>query len=389
MNRNYEKVPVPALYCHIPFCRNICPFCSFAVIRSNPEKQERYLNLLAEEYALLSSSYTLNFDGLKSIYLGGGTPTALSHDQLQKLSVWLKSLSRQAENAQWSIEVNPEDLDKKRMQLLMNLGTVRISLGVQSFSLPALQRLGRMHTPEQSRAALELIQTEGCADFNIDIMFGYPDQSFREFTQDLEEALFWTPSHISLYALTIEPRTALYRKPACKKWIEAHEQEITAMYEWAVHRLEAAGLFQYEVSNFAREGYHSIQNLINWSGRNYLGLGMGAHSLLFPFRWGNRHRWIDYRKALERGELPFKYREKLSRTMQRDEELMLGLRQREGLDLALFRQKHGVSFSDDWQRRVDLYCEKGFLITRSNRLLPTVKGLLLADEISAGLAALL
>lgn len=389
MKRNHERITVPALYCHIPFCRKICPFCSFAVIRNSPEKQERYLNLMATEYEQLSRTGRFDFSGLKSIYLGGGTPTALSDDHLQTLSSWLRSLSRHAENAQWSIEANPEDLDKTRVQLLSSLGIGRISLGVQSFNRSALQRLGRLHTPEQSRNALEQIQAGGCNDFNIDLMFGYPDQSFREFVQDLEEALSWNPSHVSLYALTIEPRTLLYRKPAWQKWIADHETEIAAIYEWAVHRLEDAGLSQYEVSNFAREGYRSIQNLINWNGQNYLGLGMGAHSLLFPFRWGNQRRWADYRKRLEKGELPFAYREKLDRSMQMDEGLMLGLRRKEGLDLADFMRKHDVSFSDDWKRTVDLYCEKGLLISHRDRLLPTIKGLLLADEIAASLAALL
>jgi oxygen-independent coproporphyrinogen-3 oxidase len=384
-----RKNSIPALYLHFPFCRKVCPFCSFAVLKDNPGKHRTYLDLLKKEAELLTTFLTLDFIKLESIYLGGGTPSRLEIPLLQEFSDWLRTRFTINRQAEWSIEVNPEDVSATYAYALAKLDFSRVSIGVQSFNDSQLGILSRQHTSDQARNALLYLHNAGIENINIDLMFGYPGQTMQSLEMDLGEVLTFNPKHISVYSLTIEPKTALNRKSDWKNWIAEQETLIAEMYETIVARLAAAGFKQYEVSNFCRDGYQSRQNLVYWHHLNYLGLGLGAHSHVTPLRWGNVKRMVEYRKAITMGALPHSIFETLDPAMQRDEELMLALRLKDGLNKTAFGRKHQVDFSATWQNKIRQFCQHGMMEENGDRLVLTTKGMLIADEVSAILAAAL
>lgn len=380
---------IPALYIHIPFCRKICPFCSFAVRPDHHVKHEPYFDLVRRELDLVSHEFSLDLSAVRSVYFGGGTPSRLSLSELRKWTAWVAGLIGSDKSAQWSIEVNPEDLTRAYADGLAEMGFQRVSLGIQSFRDQGLQALRRQHTSSQSRQAINHLLQAGFVDFNLDLMFGYPGQDLQDLQSDLSELVQWDPAHISAYCLTIEEKTPLYKRPQWQQWQDEHEKLITTMYGRIVSFLAKYGYRQYEISNFARKGRQSRQNLLNWSGKNYLGLGMGAHSLLYPQRWGNCKRWVDYKQAVISHRPPRQYVETLNWKQQRDEMLMLSLRQSKGLNLAGFEAGFDLDLRSAWEARLADLQTAGLVKAESKRLQLTVKGMMLADAITADLAALL
>ncbi|MBU2648843.1 radical SAM family heme chaperone HemW [bacterium] len=377
---------IHALYLHIPFCHKICPFCSFAVCRDNPAKHAAYFELVKKEFDLLPP---LDLSRIESIYFGGGTPSRLPLKTLTDWVEWLRKTVGVGVQTQWSIEANPEDLSPDYANGLARLGFKRISLGVQSFQGQGLESLRRQHTPEDSRQAVANIHQAGIQDLNLDLMFGYPDQGIEDLEADLAAFKECHPTHISAYCLNIEQRTPLFRQPQWQQWQDANEALIAEMYQRIVTFLARQGYRQYEISNFALDGYQSLQNLVNWGGQDYLGLGMGAHSLVSSQRWGNHRRWVDYRKALQSDHLPRQYQETLDLTQKRDERLMLTLRQTKGLDLSEFESCFDVNVSAVWGSKLDQLKTAGLVKLDQQRMQLTLPGMLLADEITAVLAAML
>ncbi|MBT3225607.1 MAG: radical SAM family heme chaperone HemW [Deltaproteobacteria bacterium] len=380
---------IPALYIHIPFCQKICPFCSFAVRRDDLQKHTPYFDMVKKEFALLTRAIPLDFSGIKSIYFGGGTPSRLPLTTLEQWVAWLDEKIGGKSRAQRSIEANPEDLSLAYGTGLVHLGFNRISLGVQSFWGQGLELLKRQHTPADSRQAISNVLQVGINDFNLDLMFGYPGQRLEHLQADLAEFVHWKPTHISAYCLNIEERTPLFKKPQWQRWQDDNETLIADMYRQVVLFLEDHGYRQYEVSNFAKKGHQSKQNLYNWCGKNYLGLGMGAHSLVYSQRWGNHKRWVDYKNALTAGRLPQQYHESLDLMNKRDEVLMLNLRQKKGLNLPSFESVYALDLEAVWGDELEKLESAGLVKTTSHRLQLTIAGLLLADEITAVLASLL
>ncbi len=380
---------IHALYLHIPFCHKICPFCSFAVRPDHHEKHAPYFELVKKEFELLKQEFDLDFSKVRSIYFGGGTPSRLSLVDLEEWVVWLAEVTGAGIQAQWSIEVNPEDMSSSYANGLVEMGFNRISLGIQSFSEECLKKLQRHHTPEDCRHAIHNILEADISDFNLDLMFGYPDQSLGQLQADLAELVRLKPTHISAYCLNIEEKTPLAKRPEWQKWQDTNEQEIATMFSCIVDFLADHGYRQYEISNFAKKGYQSRQNLINWNGKNYLGLGMGAHSLLDQQRWGNYKRWVDYKRALLAGRAPHQFLESLNVSQKRDEILMLSLRQKKGLNLSGFESAFTLDLKFLWHHRLEELRKADLVIIEHGRIRLTTAGMMLADAITADLSALL
>ncbi len=378
---------IPSLYIHIPFCKKICPFCSFAVRGDDQKKHAPYFEMVKEEFALLSQTTSLNFSHIKSIYFGGGTPSRLPLTTLEQWVAWLNKKIGGISPIQRSIEINPEDLSLLYGTGLVDLGFNRVSLGVQSFWGPGLKQLKRQHTPHDSRQAISNMLQAGIEDFNLDLMYGYPGQHIEHLRADLTEFVQWNPTHISAYCLNIEERTPLFKKPEWQQWQDNNEVLITDMYREVVLFLEKHGYRQYEVSNFAKKGFQSKQNLYNWCGKEYLGLGMGAHSLVSSQRWGNHKRWVDYKASLNAGRLPQQYHECLDLEKKRDEVLMLNLRQNKGLNLSAFESLFAPGLSILWEDELEKLKSAGLVKIVNRRLQLTISGMLLADEITAVLAS--
>ena len=374
-----------ALYIHVPFCRRICPFCAFAVRKDQAALRKAYLHFLNLEMERRASQFEKEAGELQSIYIGGGTPSTLSLEEVEFLLKGVRRHFHCSSDTEISFEVNPEDATPAYIQGLTRLGIRRISLGIQSFQKATLEILKRNHSAQDGLLAVAALEESGVGNFNLDLMFGIPEQSMSEFENDLMTFLEHDPSHLSLYALDIEPRTPFAREKKVVEWVARHEDLTRAMYLRAVKILGAHGLAQYEVSNFARPGRESRSNQLVWSGKAYLGLGMGAHSYFEGRRWSNHRSLKKYQSALDDKQWPVAFEEELSRVQRANEGLMLSLRQVAGFSVLEWEKTFGMAWPRKNVEEVEKLGEQGFARWDPPHLALSPEGMLLADEITARL----
>ncbi len=392
--KNKEFSPVPAVYLHIPFCREICPFCSFAVCKDQSDLHGKYITEMIKEFSMILEGIKEKYQTvgerqnkklnklLESIYIGGGTPSRLSISEIFKLLSKLRENLTYSKNIEITFEINPEDVSTEYLNNLAKIGVNRLSLGGQSFQDYQLRKLGRNHDSSCLRKACQEIVNSPIQNWNLDLMFGTPGQSVPMFKKDLESAIAYKPNHISLYGLEIHERTPFGKNLQICDWVKTHHQEYAEMYLWAVRRLKAKGLIQYEVSNFSREGDESKNNMIVWSGKEYLGFGSGAHSYFERTRKGNIRSIKTYISHLKKNFLPIEFEEKLSNNQHALEFLMLGLRSREGVNLKEWFEKFEMEWSPREEQYLDVLRENGYALKKDNHLCLTPKGMLMADRIT-------
>ena len=376
---------IRALYIHIPFCRRICPFCAFAVRKDQAALRKIYLRSLNQEMERRAAQLEKELGELQSLYIGGGTPSSLSLEEVELLLKSIRSHFHCSANTEVSFEVNPEDATPGYIRGLIQLGIERISLGIQSFQNISLEILQRNHSAQDGLQAVTALKENGVRNFNLDLMFGIPEQSMDQFQNDVMTIIRQKSTHLSFYALDIEPRTPFAKQGKIVEWVGQHQDLTRSMYLWAVETLNARGLAQYEVSNFAKTGHESRSNLMVWSGKAYLGLGMGAHSYFRGCRWGNHRSLKSYQVALEKKQWPVAFREELSPVQQANEGLMLALRQVAGFSIASWQDTFGFPWPRRNQEVVAQLCEQGLVRWHPPHLALPPEGLMLADEITARL----
>jgi len=319
---------------------------------------------------------------LESIYVGGGTPSRLSITELSKLLLKVREHLACSKNVEITFEMNPEDMSPEYLNDLAKIGVNRLSLGGQSFRDSLLSKLGRCHNASDLRKACDVIVNSTFQNWNIDLMFGIPGQNFLMFKKDVEEAISYNPSHISLYGLEIHDRTPFGKNVKICKWVNEHHEQFEEMYLWAINRLKAAGIIQYEVSNFSKKGYESRNNLLVWSGKEYLGFGAGAHSYYEMTRKGNIGSVKPYISHLKKNTLPVDFEEQLSSTQLALEFLMLGLRSCGGLNLRGWIKQFELNWSPQEEQFVNSLYDQGYALKKDNHFCLTPKGMLLADSIT-------
>ncbi|MGK0289104.1 MAG: oxygen-independent coproporphyrinogen-3 oxidase [bacterium] len=378
---------IPALYIHIPFCQKVCPFCAFAVLKDKTEKHIPYIQALKKEISLYQQQQIIQQQTVQSVYFGGGTPSCLSIPEVQEILTSIKQAFQFKEDTQWSIEINPEDAQLSYLQELKGLGFNRVSLGIQSFHDASLKNLGRVHNAKTAHHAVENIQKAGFSNFNLDFMFGHLGQSFQDLKKDFQTFLDYSPTHLSTYCLNIEEKTQLAKKQEWSLWQEDHEALISEMYVWIIESLKEHQIFQYEVSNFAKKGYESQQNLFNWNGKNYLGLGAGAHSFLRPQRWSNERQLKKYQESIAQQHFPRDFEESLTIEQMEDEFLMVQLRRIEGVYWNGFQNQQKAK--QKLSKKISQLEKMEWIKQNSESFSLTSKGLLLADEIAVDLASCL
>jgi len=338
-----------AIYLHIPFCRIKCPYCDFVSFAGREELIPRYVRALARELeARLQRSTPTPFAPI-SLYFGGGTPSLLTADQVAFLLAEVRRLAAPRAAMEVTLEANPGTVDRASLGALREAGVNRLTLGCQTFQPEFLPGLGRLHDVQDNLRAIADARAAGFAERNLDLMFGLPDQTLEQWSDDLDIALGSEPSHLSLYDLTVEPGTDFARREERGLLDRPDEELRAAMYELACQRCEEAGLLAYEVSNFARPGSECRHNQVYWRGHPYIGVGVAAHGFApatghpdFGRRWWNRSDPLGYVHAVEAGELPEAGSERLTRRQAMDEALLLGLRTREGIRRDVFRRRFGV-----------------------------------------------
>jgi oxygen-independent coproporphyrinogen III oxidase len=338
-----------AIYLHIPFCRIKCPYCDFNSYAGQEGLLPRYLDALcAELIARLRVTRPQPF-GPSTVYLGGGTPSLMSPEQVARLLDLIRLHASPPAPLEVTLEANPGTVTRETLTGFRQAGVNRLTVGCQTFRPHLIGRLGRLHDVPQSRRALADARAAGFAELNLDLMFGLPGQTRQDWDADLNDALAEAPTHLSLYDLTVEPDTPFAQLQRQGRLPLPDEEARAAMYELACRRCEAAGMPSYEVSNFARPGSECLHNRIYWRGEPWIGAGAGAHGFApgdspgdHGRRWWNLRAPLEYIERVEAGQLPEEGAEQLTARQAMDEALLLGLRTREGLDLQRFEGRFGL-----------------------------------------------
>ncbi|HDR15839.1 MAG TPA: radical SAM family heme chaperone HemW [Desulfobacteraceae bacterium] len=372
---SYPMEPA-GLYIHVPFCRRKCAYCDFYSITGTAGLTARWLAALNLE----ASMYRSSFPAFDTVYIGGGTPSILDADLLEVLMDRVVSWFSLNNGAEITIEANPCDIDQEKILLFQRMGFTRINLGVQSLSADVLQFLGRSHSVETAAAALAQLESKWPHSFGVDMIYGVPGQSENHWLGDLEKALAFGPDHVSCYQLSIEKGTRLYKLHAEGKFRLPGESFSAGLFTATSDFMASHGYMHYEVSNFAATAsVKSRHNLKYWHHVPYLGLGPSAHSFDGSRRWWNARSVKRYCDALESNTAPVEGAEVLSESDLTREAVFLGLRTSEGIALELVPEtKENL-----------IFLEKGrhmrFLEIRDGKIIPTAKGLLVADYLALSL----
>jgi oxygen-independent coproporphyrinogen-3 oxidase len=356
---------------HVPFCQTKCPYCDFYSVTS-PDLISAYLKALEQEARL----YRGQFSTFDTIYLGGGTPSLLTSAQLTHLTKTLRRHFSFASETEFTLEANPDDVNREKLRLWRDLGANRLSLGAQSFNDGDLAFLKRRHTAAQTLAALSLIRAAGFENLGLDLIYGLPGQTADAWLRTLEQALVCAPEHLSCYQLTMTPGTPLSRRAARGQIALPDEEAQRTLFLLTCEFLEDRGYLQYEVANFARgEEYFCRHNLKYWQRLPYLGLGPAAHSFQGGRRWWNHRGLAGYTAALAAERAPLAGREALTPEQVRLETLYLGFRTREGVDLEVIESQSG------WGPVLSRLQAAGLLRLTNGRVAATSRGLVVADRL--------
>ncbi|SDN01266.1 radical SAM family heme chaperone HemW [Sediminibacillus halophilus] len=369
---------VKSVYIHIPFCQQICHYCDFTKFYYNETLVDEYLDALGKE---MSTYIDEPKQSMKTIFVGGGTPTALNSSQLEKL---LKMIDRHFEiNSceEYSFEANPGDLDDEKIRLLKHYGVQRISMGVQVFDDEMLEFIGRVHRVKDVYQNVDALTQHGFENISIDLIYSLPNQTLDHFERTLHEALSFKLPHYSAYSLQIEPKTIFYQRYKKGKLHKPKEEVEAEMYQLLTERMEGQGLNQYEISNFARPGYESRHNLTYWNNDHYYGMGAGAHGYLPGRRTINLRPLPAYvEQALKDGK-PVLHTEPIGLKEQVEEEMFLGLRKRQGVSIQKFQEKYGREINHLYGDAIEQLKKKGWLTEKSGFLQLTSEGLLFGNEV--------
>ena len=346
---------IHSLYIHIPFCNKICDYCDFTKLQYFRKFAVSYLDALKDELA----SY--NIGKLKTIYVGGGTPTALEDDLFLEL---LKIIDPFKEGVkEYTFEANPESLSLEKIKMLKEHGVNRVSLGVQTTNDKILQAVNRDHSFEQVKTAIKNLKEQGIDNINVDLILGLPHTSKKILENDIKNVLSLDVKHISCYGLTINPHTVLFNKG----FEEPSGDILRQYYDIVEDILKENDFIHYEVSNWAKPGYQSEHNLTYWRNEQYYGVGLGASGYIGETRYKDT---INLSQYLTRAFISEK--EKVSDKDKLTYQIMLNLRTIEGLDIKYVQDKESI---------VDELEKEGLLIKEQNKLLPTYEGMMILDQI--------
>jgi len=369
---------IPGLYIHIPFCRTKCHYCGFystTVFAQVPD----FLQAIGKEMDF----YRRDYDVFDTIYIGGGTPSALSVKDLAIILAGVADKFSISSNAEITLEANPGDLSLPLLKDLRRLGINRLNLGIQSFADDTLDFLGRRHNRHQAILAIELAHKAGFDNLGLDLIYGIPGQELAGWIDTLRQALLFQPSHLSCYQLTMEPETPLAVRHSQGEISLLDEERLADFFFQTATALDEAGYLHYEVSNFARdEASLSRHNQKYWQHTPYLGLGPAAHSFRDNKRWWNRRDVSRYIGDLKSDAAPLEAKEMLTPGQLRLEALFLGLRTKRGIDLENYRSRYGCNLLTEKHATIAFFIERGLLEVTANHLRPTLAGMAVADSLA-------
>jgi oxygen-independent coproporphyrinogen III oxidase len=369
------------IYLHIPFCKRACHYCNFHFSTSLANKNDFVSALLKE--IKLQQQY-LQHEIIETIYFGGGTPSLLTNDELQKIFSSLRNIFKISHDAEITLEANPDDVTIKKLKEWKNAGINRLSIGVQSFFDEDLQWMNRVHTSAQ---AIESIANAFAEDFNnitIDFIYGTTTLTDVNWKKNIDKAIEFGVPHISCYALTVEPKTALAKMIKQKEFSDVNQSDQARQFLLLMDWLKTVGYEHYEISNFAKPGFRSRHNSSYWRGKSYLGLGPSAHSYNGAFRQWNIANNALYIQSLKKDELIFE-KEELTSTQKLNEYIMTSLRTIEGCDLSYVSKNFGIEKADKLVESAKAHLRNVSLTINDSKIFLTDEGKLFADGIAADL----
>ena len=373
--KNNRRIPLE-LYVHIPFCVRKCQYCDFLSGPSDEETKDRYIEALLKE--IRATEHTEDYE-IVSVFIGGGTPSALKAEAIASIMRTLQEQFFFCEDAEVTIEANPGTVDLEKLTIYRNVGINRLSLGLQSTDAEELKLLGRIHSYEEFLKSYEWAREAGFSNINIDLMFAIPGQTGEAWRQHLYQVAELNPEHISAYSLIIEEGT-----PFAEQNLDLPDEDTEyQMYEDTAEILERYGYRQYEISNYAKQGYMCRHNAGYWQRREYLGFGLGASSLYGGMRFSNTHQMQEY---LKESRNPDQIRQDvtvLSRNERIEEFMFLGLRMTEGISEKKFEENFDVRLMDVYGDILQKYEETGFMEHIETKWRLTRKGIHVSNHILA------
>ncbi|MEK4629441.1 MAG: radical SAM family heme chaperone HemW [Solibacillus sp.] len=369
------------VYIHIPFCHQICNYCDFNKVFFKNQPVDEYIEALGREMEMVVRQMPEAFTEVETIFLGGGTPTALSAEQIDKLMGIIVKHIPMSNVKEFSSEANPDELTVEKLQALYNGGVNRLSMGVQSFDQTLLQKIGRTHSNDHVYETIENAKRVGFKNISIDLMYGLPGQTMEQWTDTLQKAFALNLPHYSAYSLIVEPKTIFYIQYAKGKLILPTEDLEAAMYSVLMDEMEAHGLQQYEISNFAHNGFASTHNKIYWDNDEYAGFGAGAHGYLQGVRYSNIGPIKKYIETVMTGCRPLIHEHTVTKEEKLEEQMFLGLRKAEGVTHVEFERKFDQTMASIYDTTFEKLCKEKLLEVDDAGVRLTRQGRFVGNEV--------
>ncbi|EGT2230491.1 TPA: oxygen-independent coproporphyrinogen III oxidase [Clostridioides difficile] len=355
------------LYVHIPFCVKKCKYCDFNSYKMDIDSKKRYIEDLKIEMELYSNKLykdnkyknkeccSLNKnDKITSIFVGGGTPSILTSDEIREVFISIKEMFDIDENAEITIECNPGILTLEKLKTMKEIGINRLSIGLQAIQEKHLNFIGRIHTYEEFEKNYKDALSVGFKNINIDLMYSLPNQTLCDWKETLEKVVHLNPTHISAYSLILEEGTELYNMYESNKFELIDENVDIEMYEYTINYLKSKGYNQYEISNYSKEGYNCEHNILYWECEHYIGIGAGASGYINENRYNNVESLEDYHLSLVKREKPIQENEILSEKDMIEEKIFMGLRMNKGIKFEDFKKKFGIDFREKYNKQIEM-----------------------------------
>lgn len=369
---------VASAYIHIPFCEHICYYCDFNKVFLKGQPVDDYVDMLVEEMKYTIDQYPTN--QLKTIFVGGGTPTVLNENQLKKLCEGIRA-NLPFVDGEFTFEANPGDLSMDKLNILKEYGVNRLSFGVQSFNDDLLKKIGRTHTSKDVYKTIHNAQSAGFTNISIDLIYSLPSQTEEDFKETLNKAFELELPHYSSYSLIVEPKTIFYNLMKKGKLHLPSEESEANMYSLLMNEMEKHGYAQYEISNFSKPGYESKHNLVYWDNEEYFGFGAGAHSYLSGTRKSNIGPIKKYIEKIQDKQLPIFEENVLSSAEKMEEHMFLGLRKNEGISIAQFNNRYDKPLLTIFEKPIKAMVEKGWLEIKEGYVRLTKEGRFFGNEV--------
>ncbi len=366
------------LYIHIPFCERKCAYCDFLSFASDEDTKEAYTQALIGEIEKASASMN---DQVSSVFIGGGTPTVLSPNQLRRLLHTIDQRFKLMDECEFSIEMNPGTLDMNLKEVLRETRVNRVSIGLQAIQNKLLKKLSRIHDYDQFKKTYELVRDAEINNINVDLMFGLPDQTMEDWVASLEEVSKLGPEHISAYSLIIEEGTPFYQMEREDQLHLPKEGLERDMYYKTKEILEGNGYLRYEISNYAKPGYACRHNCSYWQDRSYLGLGLGASSYIDGVRFSNTRDMSQYLKYFDEPSLIRRIESEANIKRRLEERFFLGLRLVKGINIKKTKDEFASVYPQAFDDLVDQLISQGLLVKQGEMLYLSDKGLDVSNSV--------